>query len=53
MPAVVNVTLRLDPELHKALQELAEREERSLHGQIVYMLRKQLEEEQRKASTTH
>lgn len=53
MSAVVNVTLRLDPEFHKALAELAEREERSLHGQIVYMLRKQLEEENKKATTTH
>jgi hypothetical protein len=51
--ATVTTTLRLPEDLHKALQELADSQERSLTGQIVYMLRKQLEEENKKASTTH
>lgn len=35
----VKLQLRLPPELHAALVELATREERSLNGQIVYLLR--------------
>jgi hypothetical protein len=34
----VRVSLRLSPALHKRLQERAQHERRSLHGQIVWLL---------------
>ena len=37
--------LRLPGDLHKALQAAATRDQRSLHGQIVYLLRKGMETE--------
>jgi hypothetical protein len=36
--------LRLPDDLHERLVKLAEREERSLHGQIVYLLRRGVEQ---------
>lgn len=39
-------SLRLPDEMHEALKALAEREGRSLHAQILYMLRKALEQGQ-------
>ena len=36
----VRYSLRLPPELHEALVELARREDRSLNQQLVYMLRR-------------
>lgn len=39
-----SLILRLPGDLHKALQAAATRDQRSLHGQIVYLLRKGLEE---------
>lgn len=42
---VLRFVLRLTPELHARLKELAERERRSLHAQIIYMLEKQLDKE--------
>jgi hypothetical protein len=34
----VRISLRLSPTLHKQLQEQAQHEHRSLHGQIVWLL---------------
>jgi hypothetical protein len=39
--------LRLDPEVHKALQKWADDELRSLNGQIEYLLRKALRDSKR------
>lgn len=36
--AETKLQLRLPPELHAALVEMAKREQRSLNGQIVYLL---------------
>jgi len=41
--AEVKLQLRLPPELHAALVEMAKREHRSLNGQIVYLLSKATE----------
>ena len=38
------LTLRLPNELHQALKELADKEQRSLHAQIIYILEKYLEQ---------
>ena len=35
---LVRISLRLPPALHKRLQERAQHERRSLHGQIVWLL---------------
>lgn len=42
---VIQYLLRLSPEMHARLKELAEREHRSLHAQIIYMLEKALDRE--------
>lgn len=42
MKDFVRFALRLPHDLHEALKEAAERENRSLHGQIVYLLRQGL-----------
>ncbi len=42
MADVLRFVLRLPPDLHEQLKELADREGRSLHGQILYMLRESL-----------
>jgi len=34
------ISLRLPDDLHAALKKLAQREHRSLHGQVVHILRK-------------
>lgn len=44
MGEVVRFVLRLPPELHRELKEWADREERSLHAQILYVLRRALRE---------
>jgi hypothetical protein len=43
MSNAIRFVLRLSPEMHAKLKALAEREERSLHAQIIYMLRRLLE----------
>lgn len=43
----VATVLRLPPELHAALVTLAKEEQRSLNGQIVYMLRRGLADYQK------
>ena len=40
----VRISLRLSPALHKLLQEQAQNERRSLHGQIVWLLENTLAE---------
>jgi hypothetical protein len=40
----VRISLRLSPGLHKQLQEQAQNEHRSLHGQIVWLLENTLAE---------
>jgi hypothetical protein len=35
---VIKLQLRLPEELHKEIKELAQKEKRSLNGQLVYML---------------
>ena len=42
MTPTVTVTIRMPPDLAQALKELAEREERSLSGQIIVMLKAQV-----------
>lgn len=44
MGEIVRFVLRLPPDLHEELKNWAEREERSLHAQIVYILRRALKE---------
>ncbi len=44
MGEIVRFVLRLPPELHEELKSWAEREERSLHAQIVFILRRALRE---------
>ena len=43
---VVTFLLRLSPELHDRLRELAVRERRSLHAQILYLLERSIEAEE-------
>lgn len=38
-------TLRIPDDLHEAIRLSAEREQRSMHGQIIWLLRKALEQE--------
>lgn len=39
MPDDIKLQVRIPPELHKQVQERARDEERSLNGQILYLLR--------------
>lgn len=48
MPRTVNINLRLPPDVHEAVKAAAERETRSLNGQIVQMLREALEAREKK-----
>lgn len=41
------LTLRLSDPLHEALKQLSERENRSLHGEIVYRLKRVVEVHQK------
>ncbi len=45
MPADVKITVRLPVSVHKMLVKLAEREARSLNGEIVYLLQRAAEAE--------
>lgn len=47
MTAILRMTLRLPSDLHAALADLARREGRSLHAQVIYLLRRALVETQR------
>ena len=44
MSHLVNFLLRLPPDLHAQLKAWAEHEKRSLHAQIIYVLRRALRE---------
>lgn len=44
MGEILRFVLRLPPELHEELKAWAEDEERSLHAQIIYVLRRALKE---------
>lgn len=46
--AVIQFMLRLPPELHEALKNWADREDRSLHAQIVHVLKRAVEAEERR-----
>lgn len=46
---VLRFVLRLPPDLHEELKAWAEEEERSLHAQIIYVLRRALKEWRRKS----
>ncbi len=45
----VHVSLRLPEDMHGALTDLAKRDRRSLHGEIVYILEQFLGAEEREA----
>lgn len=44
MGDIVKFLLRLPPDVHRELKTWADREERSLHAQILYVLRRALRE---------
>lgn len=44
----MSINLRLPPDLHEQLKQLADRETRSLNGQIIQMLREATEARARK-----
>jgi hypothetical protein len=46
-PKYTQVALRLPPEMHGALKEIAERERRSLHAQILTMLEEAIYDRER------
>ena len=45
MADIIRFVLRLSPTLHDKLKALAERERRSLHSQIIYLLERAVEKE--------
>lgn len=45
MAEFLRFALRIPLDLHEKLKRLAEKENRSLHGQIIYLLRKAVEAE--------
>jgi hypothetical protein len=45
------ITLRVSDEVHTAFSEWADREQRSLHGQVLWVLQKALEGEQGRLRT--
>lgn len=46
MKDVIQFLLRLPPDLHAKLKAMAEREERSLNAQIVYLLRRAVQRDE-------
>lgn len=44
----MNLTLRLTEELYKELKEIALKEERSINGQISYIIKQYIEEQKEK-----
>jgi hypothetical protein len=47
MAEFLRFALRIPTDLHEKLKAMAERESRSLHGQIIYLLRKAVEGEKK------
>lgn len=43
MAAFIRTFVRIPPELHEALKERAQREQRSLNSQIIWLLRRAIE----------
>ena len=44
---MINFTLRIDEETHEKIAKLAEEEQRSLNSQIVYLIKKYIEEKEK------
>lgn len=44
----MNLTLRLSDEIYKKLKEIALEEERSINGEINYIIKKYIEEKEKK-----
>lgn len=49
MADVVRFVLRLSPALHDRLKAIAARESRSLHGQLLYILSRFVDDDERRA----
>lgn len=45
---MINTTLRIDEQTYQKIGEIAENEERSINAQIVYILKKYIEEKEKK-----
>lgn len=45
---MINFTLRLDEETHDKISKIANKEQRSLNSQIVYIIKKYIEEQSNK-----
>lgn len=45
---MINFTLRIDEETHNEIIKIAQKEERSINSQIIYILKKYIEEKQNK-----
>lgn len=43
---MINFTLRLDEETHEKIAKIAEEEQRSLNSQIIYLIKKCIEEKE-------
>lgn len=51
-PLPINMTLTLPADLHRALTDMARKEYRSLKGQIVYMLQREVDAQQQTNGAT-
>lgn len=45
---MINFTLRIDEETHEKIAKIAEKKQRSLNSQILYIIKKYIEEEEMK-----
>lgn len=45
---MINFTLRIDEETHEKISRIAEKKQRSLNSQILYIIKKYIEEEEEK-----
>ena len=45
---MINFTLRIDEETHEEIAKIANKEERSINSQIIYILKKYIEEQNKK-----
>lgn len=45
---MINFTLRIDEETHEKITKIAEKEKRSLNSQILYIINKYIEEQEKK-----
>lgn len=44
---MINFTLRIDEETHEKIAKIAEEEQRSLNSQIIYLIKKCIEEKEK------